>query len=1488
MRCFFEFETHRHISPYGRALGVEQTAKGVPDSYYMEDGKYVFINHTVEKKRIADKVRNDIEKCLSYAKAELTPGILGKIICCHVGREFSCAEDNQLRQHCRQEGIELEIWGAAAMALIIYEKYPQIARDILRLPFQVISSPMEPLYGNRFRFDSGSVGVFGRDSELRALEAFCENDALLCWTGICGKAGIGKSKLAYELCQRMKDRDWNTWEPVDAKYGLDEIKVVLRDGVFRNTLICLDDIKTQEEEIAQFIYSVARTYPRQLHKIRILLMERSSITQLDCLDDIVGYRYRYDEKEQKNIHVNSDGYMELLPLDESFTLQILKDYAARLGKELDVLAGQELLRAWYNIDSDCARPLYALCVADAWCSGENPRHWNREFALQAIVRKEHVRLNAVVSQIFSKESECREYCRAVEFAVLIATFLQRIEFDAVRDLIQGLFQVDTVNCDFLWILSSTGKMPDGTGVLQGVEPDLIGEYYCMDVLNQLKEKELDRFFEYVFASEQFLETIRFFSKMYEDYGPLMETANWYQRITCVTFPSELKYVKKNKFSGCGFLEEIRLHNQVCTIQSFAFYSCTHLKTITFPSSLEEIGSWAFGGCTALVSAMPEDPTGMRPSVLTIGAFAFGDCCSLENIVIPASVNAIGHYAFRNCFSLHKIVVPRKVRKINAGTFDGCSLLEKVEFGAAKIELGQSVFKGCRSLHALVGMRKVVRIEADAFRDCVSLKKLELPNLDLLEEQAFYGCEQLQEADLSKASIQKISQKSFYGCSQLEKVLLPDGVTHIGDWAFCGCSRLEGMTLPQTVERIGRSAFRDCEALSSLVFQSEIPQISVHAITNCPRLYAFSRDFSINKDKEFCGFTFSVITFREISFLTSYMGKEHVDIPDTVIRIGKYAFKGHEKLVSVRIPGSVISIGEAAFARCAALERVDAKHNQIQSIGKQAFSNCRMLVSFEGELNIQSVEPLTFVNCSALERISFGCCLKEEDESAFQGCTSITVSYSGHPVSKTDKAVSKAEADKVKRERFVFDNIGSEEQRFLAEYRRLADMRIPDSCTGFFSSTFIHNRLLKTIVIPEGVRALPRNAFLGCTNLESVKLPKSLQSIGVGCFRHCTALKEIEIPFEVETIGFAAFQECFQLEKVVIPPKVTVIERYTFKSCGSLEKVIILGEVTTIGQSAFYGCTRMEDFDIPKSVSRVDISAFSQCHKLKKINVPSAVSSLPEGMFCGCHSLEKVCIPPHITVIPANCFKNCDLLSDIELPPGLRSIGPGAFRGCKALSLSELPQSLEQLGESAFRDCHSLEEISLPKKIRDITVSAFQGCINLKRVLFDEVDQVCNYAFDQCAQITDIPIDHIRVRIGSWAFQDCTSLQNPGFSETLAKIGIAAFCGCAKISKVTLPPAVKAVPAEAFRDNGNLETVILPASIKRIERSAFEGCTSLRNFKILSNSISLEERVFAGCGNLYHIDISESSMVRIKQSALTDCPAGTYMDTKRWKVEENEA
>ena len=150
------------------------------------------------------------------------------------------------------------------------------------------------------------------------------------------------------------------------------------------------------------------------------------------------------------------------------------------------------------------------------------------------------------------------------------------------------------------------------------------------------------------------------------------------------------------------------------------------------------------------------------------------------------------------------------------------------------------------------------------------------------------------------TVTSIGEEAFYICTNLKTIVIPESVQRIGQRAFESCRNLNHIRIPEGVTDIGYRTFGDCHSLSDLQLPSSITDIDSCAFScltdDCvPWLKSFSEDF---------------IIIGKVLF--QYQGnQETVVIHDNIVTIGEYAFKNHLPQ-SVKIPDTVTSIGKYAF------------------------------------------------------------------------------------------------------------------------------------------------------------------------------------------------------------------------------------------------------------------------------------------------------------------------------------------------------------------------------------------------------------------------------------------------------------------------------------------------------------------------------------------------------------------------------------------------
>ena len=294
---------------------------------------------------------------------------------------------------------------------------------------------------------------------------------------------------------------------------------------------------------------------------------------------------------------------------------------------------------------------------------------------------------------------------------------------------------------------------------------------------------------------------------------------------------------------------------------------------------------------------------------------------------------------------------------------------------------------------------------------------------------------------------------------------------------------------------------------------------------------------------------------------------------TVIGIDDYAFYGSTGLIKVDIPKTVVSIGKMVFDGCTSLQKITVNpENQSFYAHDDVlynFAQTELIVSAKTKTgkfivleDVKKINEFAFHDCKNITEIVLPNGLKEIGKAAFWGCTNMT--SINIPTSLT--------------------TLGSD--AFRDDSSLSSSITIPATVSIIGSNAFRDCSKISSVTIADGITEIGEYAFNGCSKITSIELPASINLLGSSSFAE-TGLTSISIPYSITNIPSSAFANC-KLTSITLPENLQTIGAQAFANNGtSIQEVEIPESVTSISSNAFNG-TNVSNFYINNIPSKIAI------------------------------------------------------------------------------------------------------------------------------------------------------------------------------------------------------------------------------------------------------------------------------------------------------------
>ena len=991
------------------------------------------------------------------------------------------------------------------------------------------------------------------------------------------------------------------------------------------------------------------------------------------------------------------------------------------------------------------------------------------------------------------------------------------------------------------------------------------------------------------------------------YFPAAKSARSY------TFPANIRAIANGAFFGTSLEGSLVIPARITAIGSFAFAD-TPISELSFEGSdlggKVSIGSYAFYGCNSLKTLTFAE----NSKVTEIGESAFRECTYIEEVSFPAALEKLSDKAFyreydvedtyyddRDYISVTFAENGTQTLSIGNAVFYG-SIIDELKL-PANATISSAFFDGLRvnSLTVAEENKSIASIDHIADGKTVGTA-LYLKGADgksnetlLLYIAADDSPENLTFDFNGATDVKSIAAGAFAGNSTIATIVIPAGVTFVGNQAFNG-SGLTTVTFTDSGDQlltIGNYAFANL-ALESLTLPSREVIIGDHAFFNDESLKALDLGG----------------TTQIGDYAFSYAGDDlAVVISASVQSIGNYAFQGYNyggKIGSITFAqnSQLKSIGAYAFENSGITEINIPK--SVESVGAYAFADSDLeTITFE-----EGTAPLAFgipyesytgnvLDGTNVTEIHFPGRLTEIGAYAFDYFDNLTSVTFGDQYAEGNFTKSKLTTIG----EYAFRYTGSVNDS--GEASGLTSIVIPASITntdviGIGAFAFYGNGALTSVTFEQGGTGnltIGESAFASCNALTEVTLPKTLAPFKAADGSEIPALANGRNVFLPEYSSTSSKLATINVEEgnslyaskdgmlysadyselifcppaksgdVVIDARTKIVADNAFTACAAIKKITFeSGSVCAeIGDSAFEGCKMLSKIILPASLKTIGDYAFNLCSSLTALELPESFDSFDAAIFNGCESLTSLSVSDKNSTYYAenNVLYSADRKTLLYYLPSLSNESYVVLEGT------------ETIAASAFSGNTSLTSVSLPASLKHIDSNAFQSCFNLATVTFaqggSDMLVIGDYAFNNTA-IKSIALPGRTGSLGnsSFASSDLTSITF-GENSLLNSLGDGVFSRT-QLVNVTLPSSVRSLGSNVFSNCSSLVSVTFSEGLTSIGDGTFAYGSAgddtddidsvLKTVNLPASLKTIGEQTFLNCIKLTHVNFAENSQLEV--------------------------
>lgn len=634
-----------------------------------------------------------------------------------------------------------------------------------------------------------------------------------------------------------------------------------------------------------------------------------------------------------------------------------------------------------------------------------------------------------------------------------------------------------------------------------------------------------------------------------------------------------------------------------------------------------------------------------------------------------------------------------------------------------------------------------------------------------------------------AGITSIGNNAFSSCTTLNKVTIPSGVTTIGASAFLGCDGLTEIEIPDSVTSIGKGAFCQSDNLKKVKLGNGLTKLEAGLFVYCPAL-------------------------------------ESIEIPDSVTEIGSGVFCACTSLKNIKLPSGLTTIGGSAFAACESLQSLSIPPG-VTSIESYAFAACTALKNLVIPPSVASV----------------GECLFDSGE---QNSLPVVVCY--------PKGLLDGDTTVGTGVSYVINPDGTAELTLekCPEGTKLEDISIPAAIMGNMVSSVKDPSgadITKSVSleVPFTIESQPADINMEYGSAAGAKL-----TVGA---KKTTGTEQVAYQwYENDTAVSGAAAESYE-----IPRK---------QKAGTY---IYYCEVTSGGYRI-----KTEEATVSVAKKKITVQADSVTRVINTNNpvftytVPAG--ALVEGDTTADWNVQLA--TEAVKASPAGEYPITGTITaenyDVTVTPGLLTVVKKMPTEVEEVptEVEETPKKGDNIQDSKNKAVYKVLKagtqdgkigaVSYIKSVKKAATVTVPATIKVEGITY-RVEEIAKNAFKNNKKITKVTIGKYVKKIGASAFYNCAKLKTVKMGASVSTIGDKAFYKCKVMTKITIPAKVTKIGKQAFYGCKKLKTITVKTKklkSSKMGKQAFKGIYAKAVIKVPKSKYKTYKSLFkkAGAGS----------------------------------------